>query len=170
MTSTTSSLSHVPINIDNVEERLIVCVMADTSYSMKGNPIAELKNGLRIFKEHLDGDELLQSKIEFLLIIFGGRVSILNEFATIDEFEPPDLTANGETPMGQAILTALQKIEERKAVYRSNDIDYYRPIIIMFTDGAPTDTDTGIQLLMNWLRQLWIKKFIFKLLVSRMLI
>ena len=42
--------------------------------------------------------------------------------------------------MSAGINLALDKIEERKQMYRDNGIDYYRPWIFLLTDGAPTET------------------------------
>jgi uncharacterized protein YegL len=41
--------------------------------------------------------------------------------------------------MGKAIELALDLIEDRKAIYKSYGIQYYRPWIFLITDGAPTD-------------------------------
>ena len=41
--------------------------------------------------------------------------------------------------MGEAINTALDMIEERKASYREHGIAYYRPWAFLITDGEPND-------------------------------
>jgi uncharacterized protein YegL len=71
---------------------------------------------------------------------FGASVKLVQDFITIDDFIPPLLTADGMTPMGEAIEYALDLLEKRKATYRENGIQYYRPWIFMITDGAPTDS------------------------------
>jgi uncharacterized protein YegL len=45
--------------------------------------------------------------------------------------------------MGEALNKAVDMITERKQVYRTNGIGFFRPWIFLITDGAPTDTWTG---------------------------
>jgi uncharacterized protein YegL len=60
-------------------------------------------------------------------------------FVTVDQFMPPSLDANGETPLGEAISRALALLRERKEIYKQNGLDYFRPWIFTITDGRPTD-------------------------------
>jgi uncharacterized protein YegL len=60
-------------------------------------------------------------------------------FVTADQFQPPTLDANGETPLGEAISRALALLRDRKEVYKQNGLDYFRPWIFAITDGRPTD-------------------------------
>ncbi len=60
-------------------------------------------------------------------------------FVTVDQFMPPQLDANGETPLGEAISRALALLRERKEIYKQNGLDYFRPWIFTITDGRPTD-------------------------------
>jgi uncharacterized protein YegL len=43
--------------------------------------------------------------------------------------------------MGAGIDKALDILQARKASYKANAIDYYRPWIFMITDGEPSDNE-----------------------------
>ena len=60
-------------------------------------------------------------------------------FHTGQHFVAPTLTAEGDTPLGGAIVLALDLLEARKTEYRQNGISFYRPWVFLLTDGAPTD-------------------------------
>lgn len=129
-----------PEFIDNPENRCPVILLLDTSSSMYGDPITELNQGVKILKASIMEDELAALRVEVAVITFDSEVKVVQDFITIDQFIPQKLTASGGTRMGQAIEKALNLLEERKAIYRENDIQYYRPWIFLITDGSPTDT------------------------------
>ena len=105
---------------------------------MHGDPIAELNEGLRIFKTDLMSDSLAVKRVEVAIITFG-PVKVVSEFQTADNFDPPQLTTTGDTPMGAAIMEAMRLVEDRKQVYKDHCVPYSRPWIFLITDGAPTD-------------------------------
>jgi len=73
------------------------------------------------------------------VITFGGTVKTVTPFVGAHEFTPPTLAASGETPMGAAIIQAIEAVGERKRLYKQNGLHYYRPWIFFITDGEPTD-------------------------------
>ena len=98
-----------------------------------------LNEGLRTLKETLASDSLASKWAEIAIVTFGGIVTVVQDFVTAENFQPPHLKATGGTPMGQAISTGLQMVEQRKATYRTNGVSYYRPWVLLITDGGPTD-------------------------------
>ncbi len=131
-----------PEFIENPENRCPVILLLDTSASMSGEPIKELNQGVKIFKASVLEDNQASLKVEVAIITFNSEISDVSAkdgFVTISKFNPQKLQASGGTRMGAAINKALDLLEERKAVYRENDIQYYRPWVFLITDGAPTD-------------------------------
>lgn len=120
----------------------VPCVLVlDSSGSMSEyGKIDKLNQGLKAYAEQLRGHELACKMVETAVVQFG-PVAVRTSFTTADEFTPPQLTASGTTPMGAAVLRAIQLTEERVSAYRAHGIQYYRPWIILLTDGMPDSND-----------------------------
>jgi uncharacterized protein YegL len=127
----------VQIDTSNPEPRCPCVLLLDVSGSMSGAPINELNAGLHAFKEGLC-DEVARLRVEVAIITFG-PVAVKQDFVSASQFEPPLLQSEGDTPMGAAINLALDKIDERKQLYKDSGISYYRPWVFLITDGGPTD-------------------------------
>jgi uncharacterized protein YegL len=109
---------------------------------MGGAPIQELNRSLGEFKSALAKDAQASARVEVAVITFGeGGVQVAQEFVAAGDFQPPALQAGGLTPLGDALNQALDLVADRKATYKANAVDYYRPWIILITDGAPTDKE-----------------------------
>jgi len=140
--SPTAKPKFQPKFANNQEPRCPVILLLDTSGSMSGEPIKQLNAGINVFKQEVNKDSIARKRVEVAIITFGSQVKLVQDFVTIDKFEPKILNTGGATPMGEAIETALPLLENCKAEYKDNGIFYYRPWVFLISDGVPTD---------NWL-------------------
>ena len=124
---------------DNPEPRCACVLLLDTSGSMHGSPIRALNEGIRAFKEELENDSLASLRVETAIVSFDSSVQLVQDFATVDALATPELDASGITSTASAVNQAIDMVEERKKTYRDAGIQYYRPWIVLITDGASTD-------------------------------
>lgn len=129
---------------ENPEPRCPCILLLDTSGSMQGEAINALNEGLSTFKQELNQDNLAKKRVEVAIVSFSSQVEIVQDFVTADELEPPTLTAEGLTQMGEGILQALNMLEARKSQYRANGVAYYRPWVFLITDGEPQGESEGV--------------------------
>lgn len=156
--------------VDNPTARVPVCLCLDTSGSMGRviggdiketgkqvyedgqtwnivtggiSAIDELTEGVNAFYQELRGDEVAQYSAEVCIVTFGGtKPQLIVDFANINQ-QPqlPQLKAEGDTPMGEAVNLALDCLEKRKREYQEKGVDYYQPWLVLMTDGAPAGSD-----------------------------
>jgi uncharacterized protein YegL len=125
---------------ENPEPRVPCVLVLDVSQSMRGDPIEQLNQGLMVYRDELSADPLASKRVEVAIVTFG-PVRVQTDFTTAAQFTPPRLVEEGDTPMGEATLKAIEMVAERKKVYRTNGIGFYRPWIFLITDGGPNPND-----------------------------
>ncbi len=138
--SDTAPLDSVPdsVFVENADPRCPVVLLLDRSGSMAGAPLDQLNAGLRAFQAEMAKDALASRRVEVAIISFGPITTDV-DFVDMHAFVPPHLRAEGDTPIGRAVILALDMLAGRKRAYRDNGIAYYRPWVFLITDGAPTD-------------------------------
>lgn len=123
--------------VDNPTPRVPVALCLDVSGSMFGKPMEELNAGVARYLEEVRKDELALSSAETALVTFGDTAQRIADFDTADRLQPPALEADGITDMGAGLTLALDLLEQRKKAYQSAGVDYYQPILVVMSDGAP---------------------------------
>lgn len=114
---------------------LPIFVLADTSGSMRGEKINELNLALREMLNALNAADNIRGKFQLSVIAFGGEVKVLQPLTDIDGLVLTELSAAGNTPMGQAFEMVREMIEDRSVVSSRA----YTPTIVLISDGLPTD-------------------------------
>lgn len=129
----------------NLEQRCPCVLVLDCSGSMGGRQINSLNDAVRRFAEELRADDLAAKRVEISIVSFGASVDVVSAFISAQNFFPTDLQASGGTPMGEALCEAVRLIEVRKQTLQNRGINFYRPWLVLMTDGSPTDLKTQ-----NW--------------------
>ncbi len=128
------------LDVTNPAPRCPVMLLLDTSGSMS-DCIDELRDGVKQFLRETSDDETASMSVELEVVTFGGDVSIAAPFAPVNVINdnPPQLDANGGTPLGEALTLATRELKERRRLYKSKGISSYKPWVILMTDGEPND-------------------------------
>jgi uncharacterized protein YegL len=124
--------------IDNPEPRCPCVLLVDTSSSMIGPAIQAINKGIRHFRKELLKDDLAAKRVEVAVVAFG-PTRIESNFENPEDFNPPEMQAGGEATMGEAIELAVQLVTDRKETYKEAGVQYYRPWVILISDGRPCD-------------------------------
>ena len=114
---------------------LPIFILADTSGSMRGEKINELNLALREMLTALNEADDIRGKFQLSVIAFGGEVRLVQPLEDITGLTLSELTASGNTPMGQAFEIVQEMIEDREIVTSRA----YTPTIVLISDGIPTD-------------------------------
>lgn len=126
---------------DNANERTPCVLVLDCSGSMRGEPIKQLNAGLAALEKELKEDIDASARVQLLIVKAFGKdeIKIESNWTDAMNFTAPTMEAGGLTPLGKAMETALQKIEEQKCLYDSCGVTSKRPWIFLISDGEPTD-------------------------------
>jgi len=132
--------SELPVNY---EQKCACILVLDTSGSMGGEPINELNKGLRKFKAEIQEDLTASNRLEIGIVTFNNNIDVVNTPQLVNEWNVPELVAGGTTKIVDGVNKALEVLDARKEWYKETGQKYYRPYVILMTDGVP-DNDQNI--------------------------
>ncbi len=127
----------VELNDENPDPRVACVVLVDVSGSMQGEPITALERGFAAFTHYLHNETLASKRVEVAVVTFGTVATVLVPMQEARALQPARFTASGTTNMAAGIHLALDIIEDRKYAYKAAGLQYYRPWVLVLTDGKP---------------------------------
>lgn len=147
----------------NKDQKCPVVLLLDTSGSMAGQPIDELNKALVKLKEDILNEPTLSSRLEIGIVAFDDDARVERAIDLVaPETDLPILNVGGTTNLVAGMNKAIEIVTDRKSFYKSNGEQYYRPFIVLFTDGAPTNTPEEIEQLDQTIQQMSDeKRFVF---------
>jgi uncharacterized protein YegL len=114
---------------------LPVFILVDASGSMQGAKMDILNNSLKEMVAVLSNIEGAKGQIEISLIKISENVEVIQPLEKVENITLTELIANGRTPIGESVEKVVEMIEDKKIVPDRA----YTPVIILISDGIPTD-------------------------------
>lgn len=121
--------------------RLPVYLLIDTTGSMKGEPIESVKIGIETMLNTLRQDPYAVETVNISIITYDRHVNQLLPLTPIEELQIPEITTAdfGPTCMGKALEMLLEEVDKEVSKDNQGLRRDYRPILLLLTDGQPTD-------------------------------
>lgn len=123
---------------------MVLFFLVDTSGSMSGEKIGSLNDAIRETVPDLNDLSInnADAAIKIAALSFDSSVKWLySEPIDSENFQWNDLYANGTTNLGAALSELNSKLS--KSTFLSEAAGSYAPVIILLSDGGPTDNFKG---------------------------
>ncbi|MBI1830685.1 MAG: VWA domain-containing protein [Planctomycetes bacterium] len=119
--------------------RLPIYLLLDCSESMAGDAIDELGRGVETMLAALRADPMAVESAYLSVITFARTAKQVVPLTEVMQFQPPQLLVGTGTAMGGALRLVRQCIDREVVKTTPNTKGDYKALVILFTDGEPTD-------------------------------
>jgi uncharacterized protein YegL len=106
---------------------------------MYGEPVEAVKNGLTILHSALRKDPQAMETAFLSVITFDSSAKQIIPLTEVASFQPPSLSANGGTSLGEALELAADCARREVAKGTADEKGDWKPLVFLMTDGIPTD-------------------------------
>lgn len=127
------------MNTEEFVRRRPVYLLLDTSASMFGAPIQAVQQGVHMIHNELLNNPHAIETVYLSVITFASSAQQIVQLASVEDFKPPVLKAEGNTALGAALTLLDQALDRELRQNSDGRKGDYRPIVFLLTDGAPTD-------------------------------
>jgi len=133
-----------PRNPMGVHQPVVFCI--DTSGSMK-DKAEDGRTKSQIVEEMINGianmslSDYDKQNVDICVLVFDDEVRTLVDWRPLASFDGGiELDVAGTTSLGSAVIKAIEKTRERRAVYAQTGMQCKRAQIFVYTDGVSTES------------------------------
>lgn len=119
--------------------KLPVYFLMDISDSMLGGPLEAVQKGMSSMVAELRSDPYALETVFVSALGFAGKALELAPLTEICLFEPPQLPIGSGTSLGEGLNLLMSRIDSEVRKTTSGQKGDWKPMVFLFTDGAPTD-------------------------------
>lgn len=152
----------------NTSPRVPVCVCIDTSATIAESPVvsnilSQVEKGVNAFYTKMMEDDMVCNCAEVAVVSYGDTVSVVQDYMCTSKFQqeikiPVTNTMTGSGDMGSGVLESLELLQSRKQAYNAHGVDYYRPWLVVITDGKPNRKELKKNLVLAQKKLLGLEK------------
>lgn len=119
--------------------RLPVYLLLDCSSSMTGQPIEQVRQGLRALLDDLSTEPMAVETVYLSVITFNSTAQQVIPLTELMQFKEPQIQASGATALGAALQLLTDCLEKEVRKNTVNQKGDWKPLVFLMTDGMPTD-------------------------------
>lgn len=124
-----------------MSRRLLTYICIDTSGSMRGEPIESVNTGLQVLLSSLRQNPYALESVYLSILTFDSHIHTVLPLTPLEQVTLPEIQcpASGATFLGAALEEVIQTVQRDRIVGSASQKGDWRPILIVLTDGKPTD-------------------------------
>lgn len=124
-----------------MSRRLLTYICIDTSGSMRGEPIEAVNNGLAALMASLRQNPYALESVHLSVMTFDSQIKEVLPMTALEQVVMPEIVCpeSGATFLGAMLEYVIEAVKRDRIVGTAEQKGDWRPILIVLTDGKPTD-------------------------------